>query len=67
MGLIANDQLTNKYCQLVGSRTLVVLAIHEGEFRKSLCQIAVYFKPNGAGEKTSKTTGGECTFLLDTV
>jgi hypothetical protein len=59
MGLIANDQLTKKYCQLVvGSRALVVLAIHEGEFRKSLRQIAVYLKPNGAGEKPSKTTGG---------
>jgi hypothetical protein len=58
MGLIVNNQLTKKYCQLIGSRALVVLAIHDGEFRKSLCQIAVYLKPNGAGEKTSKTTGG---------
>jgi hypothetical protein len=45
MGLIANDQLTKKYCQLVGSRTLVVLAIHEGEFRKSLRQIGYALPP----------------------
>ena len=37
--LIANDPLTKKYCQLVGSRALVVLATHEGKFRKSLRQI----------------------------
>ncbi|MEA5480612.1 hypothetical protein VB774_23505 [Pseudanabaena galeata UHCC 0370] len=37
--LIANDPLTKKYCQLVGSRALVVLATHEGKFRKALRQI----------------------------
>jgi len=43
MGLIANDQLTNKYCQLVGSLALVVLAIHDGEFRKSLFRLTFLF------------------------
>lgn len=37
--LIANDPLTKKYCQLVGSRALVVLAANEGKFRKALRQI----------------------------
>jgi len=45
MGLIANDRLTKKYCQLVGSRALVALAIHEGEFRKALRQIGYALTP----------------------
>ncbi|OYQ65365.1 hypothetical protein B9G53_08140 [Pseudanabaena sp. SR411] len=43
--LIANDPLTKKYCQLVGSRALVVLAIHEGKFRKALRQIGYALPP----------------------
>ena len=43
--LIANDPLTKKYCQLVGSRVLVVLAIHEGKFRKALRQIGYALPP----------------------
>ncbi len=43
--LISNDPLTKKYCQLVGSRALVVLAIHEGKFRKSLHQIGYALPP----------------------
>lgn len=43
--LIANDPLTKKYCQLVGSRALVVLAINEGKFRKALRQIGYALPP----------------------
>ncbi len=43
--LIANDPLTKKYCQLVGSRALVVLAIHDGKFRKALRQIGYALPP----------------------
>ena len=43
--LIANDPLTKKYCQLVGSRGLVVLATHEGKFRKALRQIGYALPP----------------------
>jgi len=43
--LIANDPLTKKYCQLVGSRALVVLTIHEGRFRKALRQIGYALPP----------------------
>ncbi|PZV15657.1 MAG: hypothetical protein DCF20_09735, partial [Pseudanabaena sp.] len=42
---IANDPLTKKYCQLVGSRALVVLATHEGKFRKALRQIGYALPP----------------------
>lgn len=45
MGLIANDQPTKKYCQLVGSRALEFLVIHEGEFRKALGQIGYVLTP----------------------
>jgi hypothetical protein len=43
--LIANDPLTKKYCQFVGSRGLVVLATHEGKFRKALRQIGYALPP----------------------
>jgi len=43
--LIANDPLTKKYCQLVGSRALVILATHEGKFRKALRQIGYALPP----------------------
>ena len=43
--LIANDPLTKKYCQLVGSRALVVLATHECKFRKALRQIGYALPP----------------------
>ena len=43
--LIANDPLTKKYCQLVGSRGLVVLATQEGKFRKALRQIGYGLPP----------------------
>jgi hypothetical protein len=43
--LIANDPLTKKYCQLVGNRALVVLAINEGKFRKALRQIGYALPP----------------------
>jgi len=43
--LIANDPLTKKYCQLVGSRALVVLSIHDGKFRKALRQIGYALPP----------------------
>jgi hypothetical protein len=43
--LIANDPLTKKYCQIVGSRALVVLAIHDGKFRKALRQIGYALPP----------------------
>jgi hypothetical protein len=43
--LIANDPLTKKYCQLVGNRALVVLAINAGKFRKALRQIGYALPP----------------------
>jgi len=43
--LIANDPLTKKYCQLVGSRALVVLSVHDGKFRKALRQIGYALPP----------------------
>lgn len=43
--LIANDPLTKKYCQLLGSRTLVVFASHDGKFRKALRQIGYVLPP----------------------
>ncbi|MDX2255520.1 MAG: hypothetical protein NW214_08405 [Pseudanabaenaceae cyanobacterium bins.39] len=43
--LIANDPLTKKYCQLVGNRALVVLAINERKFRKALRQLGYALPP----------------------
>jgi len=45
--LIANDPLTKNYCQLVGSRALVVLAIHEGKFRKALVKLVMLYRQSG--------------------
>lgn len=43
--LIANDPLTKKFCQLVGGRGLVVMAIHEGKFRNALRQLGYVLSP----------------------
>ncbi|MCY7332098.1 MAG: hypothetical protein LH649_05440, partial [Pseudanabaena sp. CAN_BIN31] len=43
--LIANNPLTKKFCQLVSSRGLVVMAIHEGKFRNALRQLGYVLPP----------------------
>jgi len=43
--LIANDPLTKKFCQLIGGRGLVVMAIHESKFRNALRQIGYVLPP----------------------
>ncbi len=42
---MTNDPFTKKYCQLVGNRASVVLATHEGKFRKALRQIGYALPP----------------------
>ena len=43
--LIANAPLTERFCQLMGGRGLVVMAMHEGKFRNALRLLGYVLPP----------------------